>query len=264
MGFPAHSLSPSEQAALLAAERQGDPFLAYRDVHGDLRIVPLSVEDSVRIGRTADNDVVLAGDTEVSRAHAQLMAAGAGWTLVDDGMSRNGTYVNGERVLRHRRLEDRDMVRVGQTSILFRHPSAVGDDSTAVARTQPELRLTDAERRVLVALCRPLLEPGLVSTPASNQEIADAAHAVPARRQEPHPRPVRQARRRRPAPEPQARGAGAARARARPRLGAGPVTLGEGARRSGRTASAACSAAAAWPSSTRRPTSRSAAPSPSS
>ena len=27
---------------------------------------------------------------------------------------------------------------------------------------------------MLVALCRPLLEPGLVGTPASNQEIADA------------------------------------------------------------------------------------------
>lgn len=174
VGFPAHSLSPSEQAALLAAERGGEPFLAHRDAHGDLRIVPLATTERVAIGRTADNDVVLAGDPEVSRAHAQLAAAGAGWTLVDDGMSRNGTYVNGERVMRHRRLQDRDMLRVGSTSILFRHPSVVGDESTAVAKSMPAAHLTDAERRVLVALCRPLLEPGLIGTPASNQQIADA------------------------------------------------------------------------------------------
>jgi pSer/pThr/pTyr-binding forkhead associated (FHA) protein len=174
VGFPAHSLSPSEHAALLAAEREGAAFLAYRDRHGDLRILPLADVDRIRIGRTADNDVELAGDTEVSRAHAQLDASGAGWVLADDGMSRNGTYVNGERVMRHRRLDDRDMVRVGTTSILFRHPSAVNEESTALASTMPEARLTDAERRVLVALCRPLLAPGLVATPASNQEIADA------------------------------------------------------------------------------------------
>lgn len=176
MGFPAHSLSPSEHAALLAAERAGEPFLAHRDHHGDLRIIPLGAIEQLSVGRTADNDIVLLGDAEVSRAHAELRAAGAGWTLYDDGMSRNGTYVNGERVMRHRRLEDRDVVRVGTTAILFRFPSTVGDASTAVAQAKPAARLTDAERRVLVALCRPLLEPGLVATPASNRVIADGLY----------------------------------------------------------------------------------------
>jgi DNA-binding CsgD family transcriptional regulator len=174
VGFSVHSLSPAEHSALLAAEREGTPFLAYRDEHGDLRLVPLAVVDRVRIGRTADNDVVLAGDAEVSRAHAVLEAAGAGWTLVDDGMSRNGTFVNGERILRHRRLEDRDVLRVGSRSILFRSPSMIVDESTALTRTPPAARLTDAERRVLVALCQPLLESDHVGTPATNQAIADA------------------------------------------------------------------------------------------
>lgn len=173
VGFPAHSLTLPESTALLSAERLGGPFLAYRDGLGDLRIVPLADTAQVRIGRTPDNDVVLAGDGEVSRAHAQLQAAGAGWMVVDDGLSRNGTYVNGERVHRHRRLEDRDMLRVGQSLILFRHPSAVGDASTDIANALPAMQITDAERRVLVALCRPLLEPGLGAVPASNQQIAD-------------------------------------------------------------------------------------------
>jgi pSer/pThr/pTyr-binding forkhead associated (FHA) protein len=173
VSFAAHSLSPSEHAAVLAAEREGGPFLVYRDAHGDLRIVPLTT-DRARIGRTAGNDVVLAGDAEVSRAHALLEAAGGSWTVVDDGMSRNGTYVNGERVMRHRRLEDRDVLRIGTTSMLFRFPTMVVDDSTAVATALPEARLTQAERRVLVVLCRPLLQPGTAAMPASNGEIADA------------------------------------------------------------------------------------------
>jgi pSer/pThr/pTyr-binding forkhead associated (FHA) protein len=174
VSFAAHSLSPSEHTALLAAEREGGPFLVFRDAHGDLRIVPLSTADRVRIGRTAGNDVILAGDAQVSRAHALLEAVGGGWTVIDDGMSRNGTYVNGERIMRHRRLEDRDVVRIGLTSILFRFPTMVADESTAVATALPEARLTQAERRVIVALCRPLLKPGVVAMPASNAEIADA------------------------------------------------------------------------------------------
>lgn len=168
-----HSLSSPEQAALLAAENAGEPFLAHRDAHGDLRIVPMRAGEPIRLGRTDDNDVVLGGDPEVSRAHAEVRAAGAGWTVFDDGMSRNGTFVNGQRVLRHRRLEDRDVVRVGGTSILFRHPSAERDVSTAVARAAPTPRITDGERRVLIALCRPLLQAGQLPEPASNPRIAD-------------------------------------------------------------------------------------------
>lgn len=168
-------MSPSERSALLVAERHGAPFLAYRDSYGDLRIVPL-VDERVRIGRTAGNEVVLEGDAEVSRAHAVLEGEAAGWRVVDDGISRNGTYVNGERVRRHQRLADRDVLRVGSTSLLFRHPAMVVDDSTAVSLAPPHARVTDAERRVLVALCEPLLQPGAVAVPASNGEIAAALH----------------------------------------------------------------------------------------
>lgn len=169
-------MSPSERAALLGAEREGAPFLVYRDAFGDLRIVPLGPSERVRIGRTAGNDVVLDGDAEVSRSHALLESEAAGWRVVDDGMSRNGTYVNGERVRRHHRLADRDVLRVGATSLIFRHPAMVVDDSTAVSLSRPDARVTEAELRVLVALCRPLLQPGEVAVPASNGEIATALH----------------------------------------------------------------------------------------
>ncbi len=168
------SFSPAEKEALLTAERAGAPFLAHRDEHGDLRLVPLNTSELIRIGRTDDNDVVLAGDAEVSRAHAEIRAAGAGWTIFDDGMSRNGTFVNEHRVVRHRRLEDRDVVRVGATSLLFRQPSAASVESTAVTGRRPVPPVTDGERRVLIALCRPLLlGPDPLPTPASNPEIAE-------------------------------------------------------------------------------------------
>ena len=71
-----------------------------------IRLVPVS-EDlpvmtldgrAITVGRAEDNDLVLP-DPEVSRHHARLEPAGAGWRVVDVG-SRNGTWVNGERASR--------------------------------------------------------------------------------------------------------------------------------------------------------------------
>jgi pSer/pThr/pTyr-binding forkhead associated (FHA) protein len=172
VAFAAHSLSPAEHKAMLEAERRGDPFLAYRDGLGDLRLTPLGGRDRIVIGRIAGNDVVLDWDPQVSRSHAQLDRMGSDWTLADDGLSRNGSHVNGERVTGRRRLADGDVLVVGSTTLVFRTPGA-GSAST-VAASSPLPRLTEAERRVLVALCAPLLsDPGPASTPATNREIAE-------------------------------------------------------------------------------------------
>jgi pSer/pThr/pTyr-binding forkhead associated (FHA) protein len=175
MGFPSHSLSPSELAGLLEAERRGIPFLAYRDGAGGLQIESLDGRTRVAIGRADDNDLGLGWDPEVSRTHAQLELVGGDWTLVDDGLSRNGSFVNGERVRGRRRLDDGDAFRLGHTSILFRAPGPAAV-STAVADPATLARVTEAERRVLVALCRPLAVPGSAAIPASNSQIADELH----------------------------------------------------------------------------------------
>ena len=157
---------------MLEAEREGAPFLAYKDAAGELRLRPLRDLERATLGRSEHNDVSLAWDQEVSRTHAQLEHVGGDWTLVDDGLSRNGSFVNGERVRGRRRLDDGDIVRLGRTSLLFRAPGP-GIESTAVADAAALVRLSDAERRVLVALCRPLATPGQTAVPASNREIAD-------------------------------------------------------------------------------------------
>jgi pSer/pThr/pTyr-binding forkhead associated (FHA) protein len=175
MGFAPHALSPSELAGLLEAERQSVAFLAYRDGTGDLRLEPLDGLARVAIGRAEQNDLALEWDPEVSRAHAQLEHVGGAWTLVDDGLSRNGSFVNGERILGRRRLDDGDLVRLGRSSLLFRAPSPAAE-STAADDLATLARLTDGERRVLVALCRPLMGPQGGLIPASNREIADELH----------------------------------------------------------------------------------------
>ena len=172
MGFPRHSLSPSELAALLEAERRGVSFLAYRDGAGDLRIEALGGLTRVAIGRSTENDIELDWDPEVSRIHAQLELVGGDWTLIDDGLSRNGSFVNGERVRGRRRLDDADSLRLGHTSLLFRAATPPAD-STAVADRGTFARLTEGERRVLVSLCRPLAEPGGTGIPATNTQIAN-------------------------------------------------------------------------------------------
>jgi ABC-type multidrug transport system ATPase subunit/pSer/pThr/pTyr-binding forkhead associated (FHA) protein len=63
-----------------------------------------------RIGRSADNDVVLA-DLAASRHHAEL-AWDSGWWVLTDLGSSNGTYVNGQRTS-HARITDADLVGIG-------------------------------------------------------------------------------------------------------------------------------------------------------
>ena len=80
------------------------------------------------IGRSASAHVQLDWDEEVSALHAQLEVVGDECTLVDEGLSRNGSFVNGERVSGRRRLRDGDMLRFGQTVVLYRAPG-LGDAS---------------------------------------------------------------------------------------------------------------------------------------
>ena len=178
MAFPRHSLSPAELSRLLEAERAGGAFLAYRENGGDLRLRSMGGVASVAMGRHEENDLVLAWDAEVSRTHSRLELMGGEWTLVDDGLSRNGSFVNGERVLGRKRLADGDVIRLGRTSIVYRSP-APALASTAVADAATAVRLTDGERRVLLALCRPLVRPGSSAIPAGNREIAEELHITP-------------------------------------------------------------------------------------
>ncbi len=76
-------------------------------------------EGTTSLGRDASNDIQL-HDTEVSRRHAQIYAAGDVYT-VSDLNSSNGTFVNGRPIEAHR-LESGDHLQIGRTLMLFTQP----------------------------------------------------------------------------------------------------------------------------------------------
>jgi pSer/pThr/pTyr-binding forkhead associated (FHA) protein len=165
--------SPAELKAYLGVERGGDPFVVFRDDEDRQQIVGLPESSrEIAVGRGLDQDIRLAWDPEVSRVHALLSRIGGTWTVSDDGLSRNGTFVNGDRVLGRHRLRDRDVLRCGSVSLQFREPAVSDAEETRTAAEAASARLmSPAQRRVLVALCRPLAQSphGL---PATNKQIA--------------------------------------------------------------------------------------------
>jgi pSer/pThr/pTyr-binding forkhead associated (FHA) protein len=48
------------------------------------------------------------------------------WELVDERLSHNGSHVNGERVDGRRGLKDGDVLRFGETAMLYRAPTLSG------------------------------------------------------------------------------------------------------------------------------------------
>jgi pSer/pThr/pTyr-binding forkhead associated (FHA) protein len=166
------AVSVAEIRERLEAARDDSPFLLYRDSNEGQHIVILGEHACLTIGRQHASDVALPWDGAVSRVHATLERVGEEWTLVDDGSSRNGSFLNGVRMHGRRRLKDGDAIRVGSTTIVYIAPREreVSTSTAAVtgSRVPP---ITTAQRRVLVSLCRPLVADHFAAA-SSNQQIA--------------------------------------------------------------------------------------------
>jgi pSer/pThr/pTyr-binding forkhead associated (FHA) protein len=115
------------------------------------------------LGADPANDLVLAADPTLSRLHAALERYGAGW-CVRDLDSRNGTFVNGQRVWREHPLRPGDELRVGATRLVYRSDQATGGQPTQASEPPPEL--TRREREVLLVLCRTVLGGAAFTEPA--------------------------------------------------------------------------------------------------
>lgn len=168
-----HAATPVELRERIAAERRGRPFLVHRDGDGGQVITELE-SDRVTIGRREGNDVALEWDGEVSRVHAALEHLGSEWLVSDDGLSRNGTWVNGERLVGRRRLRDGDVIAVGNSTVAFCDPDDAPSSQATLSAQGAGIGplLTPAQKRVLVALCRPFRD-STYAAPATNQQIAD-------------------------------------------------------------------------------------------
>ena len=157
--------------------------------------------------------------------HAQIKVVGDECTLLDEGLSRNGSFVNGERVHGRRHLRDRDTIHFGKTAVLYRRPGDAAPDATAIATELPAIAtVSPAQRRVLVSLCRPFKDGAAFATPATNQQISRRPPSQRRRGEDPHARPLREARGGGPAAEPKAGRPGRARAAQRRRLEVRPLS----------------------------------------
>ena len=122
------------------------------------------------VGRGLGVDIRL-DDPSVSRLHAELVRRGPYIYVVDLGLSRNGTRVNGRPVAR-RVLEEGDVLSFGaaRARIGGLPPEAMTADAELRRPAAPEL--TRRELDVLTALCRPALSDEAFATPATAHEIA--------------------------------------------------------------------------------------------
>ena len=88
------------------------------------------------IGRSDDNGIAVP-DGSVSSKHARILRGEDGF-VIEDLQSRNGTFVNGERVSEEqRKLSDGDLIRVGKVIMTFN----VARETKAGDTTQPEVHL---------------------------------------------------------------------------------------------------------------------------
>ena len=134
----------------------------------------LSGQQRVTVGKASTNLVSLDHDATVSRLHAVLESLGDAWSIRDLG-SRNGTYINGEKISAEKVLRSGDELRIGTSRLVFWEVKESGDTSgkdetISVGPAAP--RLTPRELEVLMVLCRPLVADDPFPEPASVRRMA--------------------------------------------------------------------------------------------
>jgi DNA-binding NtrC family response regulator len=168
--------------------------LSYDDLAGD-EAWSVPIDDGVTITIGRDDDAVVPGaptsggeqriglgDRWASSKHASLQVSDGGGLLCDLG-SRNGTWVNGEKVT-ERMVQDRDLVEIGRSLFVIRRVRADlaervrhGDRRMGPTRTfSPEVaRLVDDLRRIARSRDPVLV---LAETGAGKESLAETVHAL--------------------------------------------------------------------------------------
>jgi len=122
---------------------------------GQVHEMPLE-EGSISIGRGPRNDLPLA-DPDVSRRQCLLVHEADGKTQLIDLCSRNGTWVNGQRIQR-RELVPGDTIQLGDTLLVLSEPqsqtqiidfseSAILDDSSILTQSEAFKGFAATQRR---------------------------------------------------------------------------------------------------------------------
>jgi DNA-binding winged helix-turn-helix (wHTH) protein len=118
---------------------------------GPLEGQQFTVKDTIMIGRDPNIDIViLTPDKQVSRLHASIKTTEEGILLADLG-SKNGTYINGERIHKPTILNDGDVIQVAlaQKLVFFYSDATVALDSIGFQTvSNRKLRLDDRSKMI--------------------------------------------------------------------------------------------------------------------
>ncbi|MGH3322139.1 MAG: FHA domain-containing protein [Streptosporangiaceae bacterium] len=142
------------------------PYLRVEDTGEVFRVA----SEVTTVGRGRGVDVRL-GDPSVSLLHAELIRRGPYVYVVDLGLSRNGTRVNGRPVAR-RVLSEGDVLSFGTARTRVGGLVREEVEPTVELRRAAAPELTRREIDVLTSLCRPALTDEAFVAPATAKEIA--------------------------------------------------------------------------------------------
>jgi pSer/pThr/pTyr-binding forkhead associated (FHA) protein len=113
-------------------------------------------EGSLTFGREAGADVVVAGH-DVSRQHAEIRSDPEGYVLIDTSV--NGTFVNGERTGKTRRLSRADVIRIGNDEFRF-----YADSPPASPKSAPKMQAAEI--------------PPVVPPAGASERLSDTMHGT--------------------------------------------------------------------------------------
>lgn len=121
-----------------------------RVINGPYRGREKSLADKpVTIGRDAEAGVQIL-DRSASRFHAEIFPVG-GMFFVRDLESKNGTYVNDEKIGDEELLRERDVIKIGSTELIFEGGAALTDDDSShriAYRDDPDILSNTLEFRL--------------------------------------------------------------------------------------------------------------------
>lgn len=155
-----------------AARATGSAYLRFRDDKTFHAVALDPTSAVVYIGRDGDCAVRITNDVRVSRRHARLIFGAGRWSI-QDGPSRNGTFLADERTVGEQILVDGALITVGRTLLSFHMPVATVVTTFAELPSTQRLHPTATQRKVLIELARSAFErPGEIPVVPTNAAIA--------------------------------------------------------------------------------------------
>src|SRR5260370_24008428 len=102
---------------------------------GKTRTFPLD-RDRFPLGRAGNNELCYPDDAGLSRQHLALERAADSWTIRDMG-SKNGSFVNGNRIVAPHTLDPNDRITAGHLTLEFANRAPSFDKTLMFVEASP-------------------------------------------------------------------------------------------------------------------------------